>query len=72
MSDKINLDGKEYDVENFNETEKATFDSLKFVSIKIDQLVNMQALLKRAKQSYIEDLKQEVLSSKAGLLLGED
>ena len=72
MSDKINLDGKEYDVENFNETEKATFDSLKFVSIKIDQLVNMQALLNRAKQSYIEDLKQEVLSSKAGLLLGED
>ena len=72
MNNKINLDGKEYDVANFSEKDKATFNSLQFVNIKIDQLVDMQALLKRAKKSYIEDLKQEVLATKAGLLLGDD
>jgi hypothetical protein len=32
----------------------------------------MQALLTRAKNSYMESIKKEILSEKAGFLLSED
>jgi len=69
MSQKIKLDDKEYNVSDLSETGKATLASLQFTTQRIQELNNMQALLVRAKNSYVEGLKKEMISNKAGYLL---
>lgn len=69
MANKIKLDENEYDVSDLTENAKATLASLQFATQRIQELSNMQALLLRAKNSYIEGLKRELISSKAGLLM---
>lgn len=72
MAQKIKLDDKEYDTADFNEISKKALDSLQFTTQKLRELENMKALLQRAKNSYVESLKQEMLSSKAGYLLNDE
>ncbi len=72
MVRKIRLDDKEYEVENLSDRAKATLASLQFATTKMEELTNMQALLQRSKNSYIESLKQEVVANKAGFLVGDD
>ena len=69
---KLKLDDNEYEVENLSDQAKATFASLKFADTRIQELTNIQSLLQCAKNSYISSLKKEILSSKAGFLIGED
>jgi len=69
MSQKIKLDDKEYNVSDLSETGKATLASLQFTTQRIHDLNKMQALLVRAKNSYVEGLKKEIISNKAGYLL---
>ena len=68
MGQKIKFEGKEYELEKLSDQAKLTLTSMQFADIRLKELNNMQALLQRAKNSYVEDLKQEMLSSKAGLL----
>ena len=72
MSQKIKLDNKDYDIENLSDQSKATLASLQFATKRMQELHNMHALLQRAKNSYLESIKQEMLSSKAGLIFGDD
>ena len=72
MGQKIKLEDKEYDVENLSDQAKAALTLLHFTNTRIQELNNMQKLLLSAKNSYVESLKQEMLSSKAGLLFGDD
>ena len=72
MSQKIKLDDKEYDVKNLSDQAKETVNSLQFATTRMQELNNMLALLQRAKNSYLESLKQRMLTSKAGFLLEED
>jgi len=72
MGQKFELDGKEYDVENLSDTSKKMLAHMDFTNKKIKELENMQALLQRAKISYVNSLKKEMLSDKAGFLFGED
>ena len=72
MGQKFRLEDKEYDVENLSDQAKATLASLQFATTRMQELSNMQALLRRAKISYMETIKQEMVASKAGLLLGDD
>jgi hypothetical protein len=72
MDKMIKLDGQEYDAANLSDNDKARLVSLQYVITQIKERQNMLALLNRAKKSYIDDLKQEVLSTKAGFLLGDD
>lgn len=72
MNQKIKLDDTEYEVENLSEKGRATLASLQFTTTKMQELNNLQALLQRAKNSYIESLRQEVVASKAGFLVGDD
>ena len=69
---KIKFDDKEYEVENLSDQAKAALASLQFTTTRIQELSNMQKLLLSAKNNYVENLKQEMLSSKAGLLFGDD
>ena len=72
MGQKIKLDDKEYDVENLNDQAKAALALLQFATTRMQELNNMQALLQRAKNSYVESLKQEMLSGKSGFFFGEN
>ena len=72
MVKKIKFDGKEYDLSELTEGARAQFASLQFVEEKLKELNNMQALLQRAKNSYLDGLKREMIADKAGLLFGDD
>ena len=72
MVQKIKLDDNEYNVENLSDQAKAALASLQFATARIKELNNMQALLQRAKNSYVDSLKKEMLSSKSGFLFGDD
>ena len=72
MGQKIKIEDKEYDAENLSDQGKATLVSLKFATMRMKELTNMQALLMRARNSYVESLKQEMLSSKAGFNFSDD
>ena len=72
MGEKIKLDDKEYDLESITDSGKATFRSAQFATQRITELNDMMVVLRRAKNSYIESLKKEMLSSKAGLLFNDE
>ena len=72
MGQKIKLDDREYEVKDLSDQAKITLASLHFATTKMQELINMQALLQRAKKSYAKSLKQEVLFSKGGFNFGED
>jgi hypothetical protein len=71
MSQKFQLDGIEHDVSSLSEKGKSTLLSLQFTVQKMKELDNMHALLQRAKNSYIDGLKKEMLAKKAGFILDE-
>lgn len=68
MNETISINGKTYDIKNLTDDAKAKLFLLQYTDDRIQELTNMQALLQRAKKSYIEALKQEILSQKAGFL----
>jgi hypothetical protein len=72
MGQKIKINDKEYDVENLSDQGKSTLVSMQFATLRMQELNNMNALLQRSKNSYLESLKQEILSSKSGLLFEND
>jgi hypothetical protein len=67
MAKKIQIDDKEYLLEDLSTQAQNTLSSMDFVNGRIQELNNLRALLMRAKNSYISGLKSEVLSNKAGL-----
>ena len=72
MSQILKVDDSEYDINTLSDDIKAKLALMQFAKKREEELVNMQALLQRAKNSYIESLKKEMLSNKAGFLFGDD
>ena len=66
MSSKIKFEDKEYAIDELSDGSKAALASLDFTTKRIEELSNVQVLFQRAKRSYIDSLKQEILSKKAG------
>lgn len=71
MSKKFKLDDKEYEIDDLSDASRKTLLSLQFTSQRLQELNNMKALLQRAKNSYVDGLKKEMLSNKAGYLFDE-
>ena len=63
---KIKLDEKEYDVAKLSERARKMTLELQTVTARIQESNNMIAILNKAKRAYIEGLKSEMLSAKAG------
>lgn len=72
MGQKIKLDGKEYEFNDLSDQAQAALSSLNFANKRMQELVNMQALLQRAKNSYLESLKREMISKKSGFLIEDE
>ena len=71
MANKIKLGDEEYSFEDLNDVAKSTLTSYQFADLKLKELNNMLALLQRAKNSYMDSLKKEMLSDKAGFLFDD-
>jgi hypothetical protein len=67
----IRLDDGEYDYEALTDASKKMIAELQKIEERIKEKNNMVAILTKAKRAYIADLKQEMISSKAGLNLFE-
>jgi Zn-dependent peptidase ImmA (M78 family) len=72
MGEKIKFDGKEYDPNNLSELAVSAVVSLQFISTRLTELKNMQALLTLTRVTCIEKIKSEILSEKAGIVLGDN
>ena len=72
MGKKIQIDEVTYDLDSLSDKARAAIHLLQFSEKRLQELSNMKALLQRARNSYMDSLRQEVLSNKAGLLLGDN
>jgi hypothetical protein len=72
MDQKFKLEDKEYDVENLSRRGKETLNSLQFTTRRIQELFKTKGLLARARQSYIDDLKKEIISNKTGFIVEDE
>ena len=72
MGQKIKIGDTENDVDEISDEARKHLIALQFTTSKLQDLKNMQALLTRAKNSYMETIKKEILSEKAGFLFNDD
>ena len=70
--DIIEINGVEYSKDDLSIEAIKFYKSHQFVSARIRELENLNILLERAKNSYMMELKEELIAKKAGLLLDED
>lgn len=69
---KISLDGEEFIIDDISEETSKKLNALQFSTQKMQELNNMLALLQRAKNSYMEGLKKEMIAKKAGFLFDDE
>ena len=71
MSQKFKIDDIEYELDDLSDAAQKAFKALHFVTTRQKELDNMRILLRRAKNSYVDGIKKEMISNKAGLLFDE-
>ena len=69
---KIQIDDVEYDLDALSDQAKRLVGDVQKINARIQETQNMSAILTKAKQAYIADLKTEMLAAKAGLHFGDD
>ena len=67
MGDSLRIDGAVYEISQFSEELKKIVAELIFVQSKLNELQNNLALLSRAKNGYIVDLKSEIVELRTGV-----
>ena len=76
MTQKINLDGVEYNTDQLSDEGKKILVAYAHANKQLQEALNMRAILTRAKNSYISELKSEMVRGKTGLdlsdLFGDD
>ena len=72
MAKAIRIDGVDYPLDNLSAEGKETFAAIQYADSRMKELKGIMAIMNRAKNGYVEDLKREILSEKTGLFLGDD
>jgi hypothetical protein len=67
MTGKVRIDDEEYDLASLSAEALSQFESIKFADAQIAEMTNMQALLTRAKKSYIDGLEREIIKARTGV-----
>lgn len=67
MSKKIKLDNVEYDTSNLTDNGVKLLAAYVQANQMLQEAVNMKAVLTKAKQAYISELKMEMLKGRTGL-----
>ena len=71
MSDKFKIDGVEYDRQDLTDEGRQNLAAYRYVNKRLREATNMQALLTRARNSYILELKTEIVKGKTGVDLND-
>jgi len=72
MVQKIRIEDKEYDVDTLSTSGQQNLAAFQTLTSKIQESQNMLAILNKARTAYMNDLKQEMISSKAGFSFEND
>lgn len=64
------FDGQKYRIDQLTEKSKHIHDRLVFIYSSIEQLNAKHAVMTRARNAYIDDLKSEVIENKSGVNIG--
>lgn len=67
MQQQLEFEGHEYSIDSLSNNAKGILVKMNFAKQKIVELNDNSALLNKAKNGYIEDLKNEIVSGKLGL-----
>ena len=67
MSPRFKLDGSEYDTLDLSEQGRELVARLSFTQSKMIEINSCIALLSKAKNGYIEDLKTEIVQERTGV-----
>lgn len=70
MTGRLRLDDNLYDIAALSAEARSLLERLAFVQERLEELGNSAALLNRAKNAYIADLKQDLLRGRVGLNFG--
>ena len=70
MTQRFRIDGDEYEAETLPPEGKAILERMTFAQMRLQELMNQQALLTKAKNAYIADLKSEIVQGRTGVDLG--
>ena len=70
MSQRFRIDGVEYDIETLTQEGRDLVSRLTFARLQQQELSNQIALLTKAKNAYIADLKTEIIQGRTGVDLG--
>lgn len=71
MTRRLRLEAGEYALDALPEAGQALLDQLTFVQSRLQELHNHSALLKKAKNGYIEALKLDFIRARTGVFLEE-
>lgn len=67
MTGTVRIDGADYDLASLSAEARAQLAMIKFADAQIAELTNMQALLTRAKKSYLDGLEREIIKARTGV-----
>ena len=67
MDQRFKIDGREYEISSMSLEGKELVERLTFINVKLQELQNSIALLSKAKNGYIEDLKAEIIQERTGV-----
>jgi len=67
MADFFDLDGVKYKIADLSDNGRNILDKLTFANLKIHELKNQGALLTKAKNAYISDIKTEIIQGESGI-----
>ncbi len=70
MSQRFRIDGVEYATDVLSQEGRDLVARLTFARLTLQELNNQQALLTKAKNAYIADLKSEIVQGRTGVDLG--
>jgi hypothetical protein len=70
MTGRLRLDDHVYDTASLSAEARSLLERLAFVQARLEELSNSAALLNKAKNAYIADLKQDLLRGRVGLNFG--
>ena len=71
LKKKFILDGIEHQTDSLSLKGQEILSLLVFANLRLEEETNKLAVLKKAKNSYIEDIKREVIQTKLGVKTGE-
>ncbi len=70
MSQRFRIDGVEYNTEGLSQEGRDLVERFTFTRLALQEMSNQMALLSKAKNAYIADMKTEIVEGRTGLDLG--